>query len=188
LDEWWQAAPAARPVAGRGLGARTGPAGQEFVIADGHGGECWLAGAGCGGVAGLMAASATPGRLEGPPWALLLYDRGEQILAGLRGADWVNGPAAMETLSLAAGRLGMSVTAASSAPRAMMASRDRAQASVTTADPWLSLAASRYSALVATVVALVAVIHGPPPAWYAFGGWAAALIAGLYLARWRAVL
>lgn len=200
LDAWWPAAPA-RGVSGRGLGVRAGPAGQEIVIADGHGGECWLPGPECGGAAGIVAAR---GDSEQLPWALLLYDRGERILASLPGAEWLSGLASLQNLADAAGQLGMRVTPASQEPQPLAASRDRDRAAADPgresgrralpsearqhADPGPSLV-SRYSLSYAIPMAITTVLSSLPwPAKYGFTGWMAAMIASLLLARRRAVL
>ena len=184
LGAWWQAAPS-RGVPGRGIGLRDGPGGQELVLADGHGGECWLAGPGGGGVAGLVAIRDAPGR---PPWGLLLYDRGEQLLAGLRGADWAAGPGAWAALYAGAARLGLVVSDVTEPAQPMRSTRESAGARRALAGPWPTLAATRLSLLLAAAIGLTAVFTGPPLARDVFGACALILMAGRAVAARRTVL
>lgn len=194
LGAWWRASPDGHAVPGRGMGLRTGPGGQELVVPDGHGSECWLAGPACGGAAGLVAVSAEAGRA---PWALLLYDRTERLLAGLPGRDWVGGAAAtgelaapaMKELAAAARGLGLELSAATEAPQPMMPSRERAKASRTPAtDGWPSLTGTALSAAVSIPLAVVCLLKEPRAVAAGATGWAIALIATRILLRRRTVL
>jgi hypothetical protein len=188
LDAWWPARPAGPAVPGRGIGRRTGPGGEELVLADGHGGEAWLAGPGAGGVAGLAALCA---EADGPPWALVLYDRGEYLLGGLRAADWTNGTGGGTEAALAAGLgpLGLAVPAVARPAEDMERSRDRALAARSRADLWLGLPGTRLSLSLAIPFAVGVAIN---QFWAYVGvlaGWAALIAVIRFLAvRRRTVL
>jgi hypothetical protein len=188
------ASPDGHAVPGRGMGLRTGPGGQKLVVADGHGSECWLAGPACGGAGGLVAVSAEAGRA---PWALLLYDRTERLLAGLPGRDWLGdaaatgelAAAAMKELAAAARGLGLELSAATEAPQPMMPSRERAKASRTPAtDGWPSLTGTALSAAVSIPLAVVCLLKEPRAVAAGATGWEIALIATRILLRRRTVL
>jgi hypothetical protein len=185
LDAWWQARPATRRVPGRGLGLRRGPGGPELVLADGHGGECWLAGPAAGGAAGLAALSADPAQ---GPWALLLYDRGEQLLAGLRARDWAGGQNAIGTLSAEVAPLGLAVSVVTAPAQPLAASRDRARSAAAAAGGWLRLSATSLSLGLSSSTAVALLVNRVWNVGVPVLAWTLVLIAVRVLAARRAVL
>lgn len=185
LSAWWAASPADGPVRGRGIGSRAGPGGPELALADGHGGEAWLAGPGAGGAAGLAALSGEPGS---DPWALLVYDRSEHLLAGLRGPDWAGGPGAAARLQAGASALGLAVPEVTAPAQAMAAARDRDRAAVDPADEWLSLGVLNFTLVLLVPLPVAAGFLGHWPVGGALLAWLLVLVAARVAAARRAVL
>ncbi len=183
LAGWWAARPAGRAVPGRGIGRRAGPAGEELVLADGHGWEAWLAGPDAGGMAGLAGMRPGP---DAPPWGLVLYDREERLLAGLRADEWAAGPDADLAAQLAP--LGLAVPAVVQPAETLVRSRDRAVAARSVTDLWTGLAGTRLS-LTLTIPFAVATLAAR--AWATGGvlaGWAVLVGVTRFRGRRRTVI
>lgn len=183
LAGWWPARPAGRAVPGRGIGHRAGPGGEELVLADGHGWEAWLTGPAAGGMAGLAAMRAGA---SAQPWGLVLYDREERLLIGLRASDWAAGPDTDLAAQLAP--LGLAVPAVVRSAEVLVPSQDRAVAARNPADMWLGLGATRYALTLTIMFTIVALLARAWPGLAVLAGWAVLVGTTRFLGRRRRVL
>ena len=107
-SSWWPAQPAGPAVRGAGLGIVSGVAGNELVVADGHGWEFWAPGPALGGMASLVVATDDAGR----PWGLIIYDREQRAIEVLGAHDWIARPGSVDALSIATAGMGLVVSTA----------------------------------------------------------------------------